>query len=98
ERSPTAEEYSHESSVEKKETEELQATHEFEILQKSSGTEIQLESPHESDHEDEDQYNPRSTVISDVINIEHTETVEQDPYEPMLVSQQQEHVGSPVVE
>ncbi|CAF3659929.1 unnamed protein product, partial [Rotaria socialis] len=55
ERSPTAEEYSHESSVEKKETDELQAPHEFEILQKSSGIESLLESPHESDHEKDDQ-------------------------------------------
>ncbi|CAF2975896.1 unnamed protein product, partial [Rotaria socialis] len=98
ERSATAEEYSHQSSVEKKETDELQVAHEFEILQKSNATEIQLESPHESDHEKEDQYNPESTLSSDAIKIEHTETVEQDPYEPMLVSQQQEHVGSHVIE
>ncbi|CAF4621847.1 unnamed protein product, partial [Rotaria socialis] len=87
ERSATAEGYSHQSSVEKEETDELQVAHEYEILQKSSATEIQLESPHGSDHEDEDQYNPESTVSPDAIKTEHSETVEHDRQEPMLVSQ-----------
>ncbi|CAF4205009.1 unnamed protein product, partial [Rotaria socialis] len=98
ERSATAEEYSHQSSVEKEETDELQVAHEYEILQKSSATEIQLESPHGSDHEDEDQYNPESTVSPDAIKTEHSETVEHDRHEPMLVSQHQQHVASPVIE
>ncbi|CAF3506302.1 unnamed protein product, partial [Rotaria socialis] len=96
--SPDAIKTEHSETVEHDRQEPMLVAHEFEILQKSNATEIQLESPHESDHEKEDQYNPESTLSSDAIKIEHTETVEQDPYEPMLVSQQQEHVGSHVIE
>ncbi|CAF1299813.1 unnamed protein product, partial [Rotaria magnacalcarata] len=69
-----------------------------EILQKPSATEIELESPHESDHEEEDQYHPESVLSSDAIRIEHTETVEHDQYEPMLVSQQQQYIDSTVID
>ncbi|CAF4206840.1 unnamed protein product, partial [Rotaria magnacalcarata] len=39
-----------------------------------------------------------SVVTSDAIIIEHTETVEHDQYEPILLSQQQQQIGSPVLE
>ncbi|CAF4203920.1 unnamed protein product, partial [Rotaria magnacalcarata] len=75
-------EYGHQSPSEKEGDDELQAAHEFETLRKLSGTEIQLESPHETDHEEEDQQHPESVVSSDAIKIEHTETVEHEQYEP----------------
>ncbi|CAF4958875.1 unnamed protein product, partial [Rotaria magnacalcarata] len=96
--SAKGEEYGHQLSFENKETDELHVAHEFEILQKSSPAEILLESPHETDHEKEDQYDPESLVSSDAIKIEHTETVEHEQYEPMLLSQQQQQLGSPVLE
>ncbi|CAF4543947.1 unnamed protein product, partial [Rotaria magnacalcarata] len=92
------EEYGHQLSFENEETDELHVAHEFEILQKSSPAEILLESPHETDHEKEDQYDPESLVSSDAIKIEHTETVKHDQYEPMVLSQQQQQLGSPVLE
>ncbi|CAF4430647.1 unnamed protein product, partial [Rotaria magnacalcarata] len=49
--SATVEEYGYRSSFEKEEVDELQAAHEFEIKEKSSFTEIQLETAHKSDHE-----------------------------------------------
>ncbi|CAF1645041.1 unnamed protein product, partial [Rotaria magnacalcarata] len=98
ESSEKAEEYGHQLSFENEETDELHVAHEFEILQKSSPAEILLESPHETDHEKEDQYDPESLVSSDAIKIEHTETVEHEQYEPMLLSQQQQQLGSPVLE
>ncbi|CAF4989791.1 unnamed protein product, partial [Rotaria magnacalcarata] len=91
-------EYGHQSPSEKEEDDELQPAHEFETLRKSSGTEIQLESPHETDHEEEDQQHPESVVSSDAIKIEPTETVEHHRYEPFIVSQQQQNIGSPVIE
>ncbi|CAF5054312.1 unnamed protein product, partial [Rotaria magnacalcarata] len=58
--SAKGEEYGHQLSFENEETDELHVAHEFEILQKSSDIEIQLESAHESDHEKENQYHPES--------------------------------------
>ncbi|CAF4696748.1 unnamed protein product, partial [Rotaria magnacalcarata] len=96
--SAKGEEYGHQLSFENEETDELHVAHEFEILQKSSDIEIQLESAHESDHEKENQYHPESVVSSDAIKIEPTETVEHHRYEPIVVSQQQQNIGYPVIE
>ncbi|CAF5158176.1 unnamed protein product, partial [Rotaria magnacalcarata] len=52
--SATVEEYAYRSSFEKEEVDELQAAHEFEIKEKSSCTEIQLETAQKSDHEKEE--------------------------------------------
>ncbi|CAF5178629.1 unnamed protein product, partial [Rotaria magnacalcarata] len=60
--SATVTEYGHQSLSEKEKDDALQAAHEFETLRKSSGAEIQLESPHESEHEKEDQHHPESVV------------------------------------
>ncbi|CAF5225739.1 unnamed protein product, partial [Rotaria magnacalcarata] len=56
------------------------------------------ESPHETDHEEEDQQHPESVVSSDAIKIEHTETVEHEQYEPMLLSEQQQYMDSTVID
>ncbi|CAF2043952.1 unnamed protein product, partial [Rotaria magnacalcarata] len=96
--SATVTEYGHQSPSEKEKDDELQAAHEFETLRKSSGAEIQLESPHESEHEKEDQHHPESVVSSDAIKIEHTETVQHEQYEPMLLSQQQQCIGFTVID
>ncbi|CAF4762144.1 unnamed protein product, partial [Rotaria socialis] len=79
EHSATAEGYNYQSSVEKEANDELQVAHEFEILQKSSGSELQLESEHESDREEcEEQDQVKRTHCPDEAFVGTPEVVEHE--------------------